>query len=155
MSVNRRQCRVSRRARDTSRRAVARVENKATDVSLAPSLPPAPVCLVSYPVRRAYLKARRHLSRSIEPAIAPRIGASDDRVVDGRQGYPRSLCFDSLVSALDSAAPSIGTGDESNGSLPRVPRVLVTLVRRHDFPSVGAGSSPSRASRRRAAPGCE
>lgn len=104
---------------------VACVENKTTDVSLAPSLSSTLMCLVSYPVRRAYLKARRRLSRSIEPAIAPRIGASADRVVNGRQGYPRSLCFGSLVSALDSAAPSTRTSDESNGSLPRVLRVLV------------------------------
>lgn len=86
---------------------------------------------------------------------AARIGASDDRVVDGRQGYPRSVFWFACHSALDSAAPSTATSDESNGSLPRVPRVLVTLFRRHDFPSVGASSSASRASRRRAAPGCE
>lgn len=132
---------------------VAPVEDEATDVSLPPSL--SPVCLVSYPVRRAYLKAHRRLGRSIEPAIAPRIGASDDRVVDGRQGYPRSVFWFACHSALDSAAPSTATSDESNGSLPRVPRVLVTLFRRHDFPSVGASSSASRASRRRVAPGCE
>lgn len=99
---------------------VARVENKATDLSFphALYLSSSLVCLV-YLSSGAYLKllARLSIGRS-SSRIAPRIVI----VVDGRLGYP-ALCFGSLVSALDSAAPSTKTSAESNGSLFRVPRV--------------------------------
>ncbi|EFN73710.1 Protein daughterless [Camponotus floridanus] len=67
----------------------------------------------------AYLKllARLSIGRS-SSRIALRIVV----IVDGRLGYS-ALCFGSLVSALDSAAPSTKTSAESNGSLFRVPRV--------------------------------
>jgi len=103
-------------------------------------------------VRRAYLYFE------ILSAFWPAVDRARDRAEDRRVGRScrrrppgpyLALCFGSLVSALDSAAASTTTSDESNGSLPRVPRVLVTLLRLYDYPSVGS-SSPSRASRRRA-----
>ncbi|EGI70902.1 Protein daughterless [Acromyrmex echinatior] len=94
--------------------------------------------------------------------LAPYVARVEDKTTDVSLSFSLclflrwpylALCFGSLVSALDSAAPSTTTSDESNGSLPRVPRVLVTLLRLslHDYPFVVLGSSsPSRAARRRA-----
>lgn len=107
---------------------VARVENKATDLSLSLtrslslSLSSSLVCLV-YLSSGAYLKLpRASLNRSIELA-----NRAENRRRRRRRrpslGYP-ALCFGSLVSALDSAAPSTKTSAESNeSSLFRVPRV--------------------------------
>ena len=70
---------------------VARVEDKTTDVSLSFSLCLFLRCVFTRCVVRILKSHRRLGRRSIEPAIAPRIGASADRVVDGRQGLT-SLC---------------------------------------------------------------
>lgn len=121
---------------------VARVEDKAMDVSypLALRLSSSSLVYLVYLSSDAYLKApRASLNRSIE-RIAPRIVIA----VDGRLGYS-ALCFDSLVSALDSAAPSTKTSAESNGSLFRVPRVPSDYPHRRDvviLVFVGANSHP-------------
>lgn len=126
VSVRRRQCRVSR-ARGILAPCVARVQNKVTDVSLPRALSsshfsgvPKCICLI-----RCIFKAR--LTQSVDRAR--------DRVEnpivdeDGRLSAIPALCFGSLVSALDSAAPSTETSaEEQRLSVSRVPRVPVIIL---------------------------
>lgn len=74
-----------------------------------------------------FVSSRR--SRSIELANAVRSRAFDDRLRrPPRLPCARSLCFGSLVSALDSAAPPTATTNARAMVLPRVARVLLVIL---------------------------
>lgn len=79
--------------------------------------------------RLPFASRPRSLARSIEPANAARSRAFDDRLRrPPRLPCARSLCFGSLVSALDSAAPSTATTNARATALPRVPRALFVIL---------------------------
>lgn len=88
----------------------------------------------------AFASRPRAVDRACERAEESRVRRSSPSAVSTTL-CARSLCFGSLVSALDSAAPSTTTTNARATALPRVPRDLFVI-----FVVVGVGVSSSSSS---------